>query len=151
MIENHLTKAIEEFIAEAVKDFRLPVENGEMREPKVIDGYLPPKRSKEDDDFPFVLVRAESGVAEMGSTTTTVSFIVGCYTKEVDGYRYCVNVMTRIKNALTMLQDGVLANKYQLRFPIEWSLVPEQPYPYWQLEMTTNWLYNTPQFELEEF
>lgn len=150
MIENHLTEELEVFISEAVADFRLPVKNGEMRAPKVIDGYLPPKRSGADDDFPFIVVRSESGVCEGGKTTVTVAFIIGCYTEEVDGYRYCLNVMSRIKNALTMLPNGTLANKYQLEFPIEWSLVPEQPYPYWQLDMMTKWVYNTPQFEVGE-
>lgn len=150
MIENNLTDALEKFIAESVADFRLPVQNGEMRAPKVIDGYLPPKRSGSDDDFPFVVVRSEAGSVEEEMTTTTVSFIVGCYTKEVDGYRYCVNVMSRIRNALAMLPNGILANKYRLEFPIEWSLVADQPYPYWQLDMTTKWVYNTPQFQYEE-
>lgn len=145
MIENLLTKALREKIEEIVKDYRLPVENGEPRCPQVINGYLPPKRSGADDDFPFIIVRAEGGKSEEEQTEITIALIIGCYSDEYNGHEHCINIMTRIRLALASMENHVLDKRFVLQFPIEWELLREQPYPQWQLEMTTHWVYNTPQ------
>jgi hypothetical protein len=145
MIENLLTAELRDFINNAVKDYRLPVKDGEGRAPQIINGYLPPKRSSDDDDFPFVIVRAEAGNCEREQTEITVAIIIGCYTKEYNGHEYCLNVMTRIRNALCSMENNILANKYVLQFPISWEVPQNQPWPQWQLDMTTHWDFNTPQ------
>ena len=146
MIEQELVKSLREFIKDAVKDFRLPVETEKKpRAPKVYDGYLPPKRSENGDDFPLIIVRPESATTEREETEVSVAIIVGCYTEEFDGHEYCLNVMTRIRNALTSMENGILAKKYVLKFPITWNIVPEQPWPQWELEIDTKWCFNTPQ------
>lgn len=150
MQENKLTEALREFIREAVKDFRLPVENGEARAPQVINGYLPPKRSGDTDDFPFVIVLPEKGTSNREATEVTVSIIIGCFAEDYDGHEYCLNVMSRIRSALAAMENNILANKYVLSFPVTWELVPEQPWPQWQLNMTTQWEFNTPQANFKE-
>ena len=151
MIEVSLTKALREFIATAVKDFRLPVEKGESRAPQVLNGELPPKQyvepnqSERKDDFPFVVVRPEGAVTEREKTEVNVSIIIGCYTKEFDGHDYCLNVMSKIRNALVSMENGTLNEKYILQFPIEWDNLPQHPWPQWQIIMTTRWVFNTPQ------
>jgi len=157
MIENNLIKALREFIKEAVKDFRLPVENpepiedGDIRAPQIINGYLPPKRSEAKDDFPFVMVRPEKGsIGEVRKMT--ISIVVGCYTEEYDGYELCLSVMTRIANALNTMPNNILASKYVLSSDsdIDWELPDNQPYPQWELYMTTHWEFNSPQAIFEE-
>lgn len=147
MVENELAKALRAFIADAVKDYRLPVKTGEMRAPTVVNGFLPPKRSNAEEDFPFVLVRLEKGVTDLEETAVTVAIIIGCYTTEFDGHEYCINVMERIKQALCSMPYGTLANKYILRYPVKWELPDEQPYPQWQIGMTTEWAYRAPEVE----
>lgn len=144
MIDISLTKALRDKIKEIVADYKLPVKNGEPRCPTVVNGYLPPKRSGVQDDFPFILVRPEEGKVNREDTITTVSIIICCFSEEYDGYEYCVEVMTRIKTALCSMENNILADKYVLTFPIEWDMILEQPYPYWQLDMITKWAYNTP-------
>lgn len=154
MIEQELARNLREFIKDAVKDFRLPVAKEEnARAPKVYDGYLPPKRSEPGDDFPFVVVRPDAATSEQYMTEVTVSIIIGCYAKpeEYDGHEYCLNVMTRIRNALTSMENGRLAERYVLNFPINWNIVPEQPWPHWQLDMETKWSFNTPQAIVSDF
>ena len=156
MIEIYLTKALREFIKTAVKDFRLPVEKGEIRPPQVINGFLPPKQyiqpnqSEREDDFPFVVVRPDKAETDSGKTEVTVSIIIGCYSKDFDGYEYCLNVMSRIRNALSSMKNGVLDKKYILQFPFEWDIVPEQPWPQWQVDITTRWVFNAPQAEFDD-
>ena len=95
MVTNLLTKALRELCAQAVKDFVLPTKEGQNpRVPRIVNGFLPPKRSGngELDDFPFVLVRPEAGTGERESEEIRVNIIVGCYSEEFDGYEYGINV-----------------------------------------------------------
>ena len=147
MIEQGLTKALRLFIEDAVKDFRLPTKSGELRAPIILNGYLPPKRSGVEDEFPFVLVRPDKGSTDRDKTEVDVSIIVGCYSEEFDGYELCFNVMTRIRDALASMDCGTLANKYQLQYPLKWENFDEQPWPQWQLDLITKWWFKAPEIE----
>ena len=149
MVTNFLTKALRELCKQAVKDFRLPTKDGKtLRAPRIVNGFLPPKRSGngELDDFPFVLVRPEAGTGERESEEVRVNIIVGCYSEEYDGFEYGVNVIERIKEKICTLPDETLEQRYQMRYPIKWNMVPEQPWPQWQIDMETPkklYLYST--------
>jgi hypothetical protein len=145
MVTNFLTKALRELCAQAVKDFRLPTKDGEtLRAPQIVNGFLPPKRSTDLDDFPFVLVRPEQCTTERESEEVRVNIIVGCYSQEYDGFEYGVNVVERIKEKICTLPAETLAQRYQMRYPIKWTMVPEQPWPQWQIDMETIWIFNSP-------
>ena len=148
MVTNLLTKALRELCAQAVKDFVLPTKEGQNpRAPRIVNGFLPPKRSGngELDDFPFVIVRPEAGTGERESEEIRVNIIVGCYSEEFDGYEYGINVIERIKEKICTLPAETLDNRYQMRYPIKWNMVTEQPWPQWQIDMETIWIINSPQ------
>jgi hypothetical protein len=144
MVVNELTKALQELCREAVKNFQLPTKGKELKAPQIVNGFLPPKKKDDKDDFPFVIVRPEECVSERGSEEIKVIIIVGCYSEEYDGFEYGLNVVTRIKEKLMTLPAETLNRKYQLTYPIKWNMIPEQPFPQWQLEIETNWVTNTP-------
>lgn len=145
MVTNFLTKALRELCKQAVKDFRLPTKDGKtLRAPQIVNGFLPPKRSSELDDFPFVLVRPEQSTTERQSEEVRVNIIVGCYSEEYDGFEYGVNVIERIKEKICTLPAETLEQRYQMRYPIKWNMVPEQPWPQWQIDMETIWIFNSP-------
>lgn len=145
MVTNFLTKALRELCAQAVKDFRLPTKDGKtLRAPQIVNGFLPPKRSTDNDDFPFVLVRPEQCTSDRESEEVRVNIIVGCYSEEYDGYEYGVNVIERIKEKICTLPAETLDKRYQMRYPIKWTMVPEQPWPQWQIDMETIWIFNSP-------
>ncbi|MBQ3840550.1 MAG: hypothetical protein II819_11555 [Fibrobacter sp.] len=145
MVTNFLTKALRELCEQAVKDFRLPTKDGKtLRAPQIVNGFLPPKRSTDLDDFPFVLVRPEQCTTDRESEEVRVNIIVGCYSEEYDGFEYGVNVVERIKEKICTLPDETLAKRYQMRYPIKWTMVPEQPWPQWQIDMETIWIFNSP-------
>lgn len=146
MVVNEFTADLIAKVEDAVKDLLLPVQKGEVRPPKVIEGYLPPKRSGVDDDFPCVIIRPEKGEVEENAANISAVLIVGCWSEEFDGYKHCVNVMERIKSALVTMENGTLADKYILQYPIKWELAPEQPYPFWQLEMGLSFAHRAPQY-----
>lgn len=151
MVENSLTKALRDYLSACFKDYALPVKGGGTREPKVLNGYLPPKRANAEDDFPFILVRLNSGETDLAASTVSVSIIVGCYSEEYDGYEWCVNVMSKIRESLFGLPCGTLADKYQFRPGFTWEIFPEQPWPYWQLDIKTQWLLEPPRIDAGEF
>jgi hypothetical protein len=145
MVTNFLTKALRELCEQAVKDFRLPTKDGKtLRAPQIVNGFLPPKRSTDLDDFPFVLVRPEQCTTDRESEEVRVNIIVGCYSEEYDGFEYGVNVVERIKEKICTLPAETLAQRYQMRYPIKWTMVPEQPWPQWQIDMETIWIFNSP-------
>lgn len=145
MVTNFLTKALRELCEQAVKDFRLPTKDGKtLRAPQIVNGFLPPKRSTDLDDFPFVLVRPEQCTTDRESEEVRVNIIVGCYSEEYDGFEYGVNVIERIKEKICTLPAETLAQRYQMRYPIKWTMVPEQPWPQWQIDMETIWIFNSP-------
>lgn len=150
MIEQELVRALQAFLAEALKDFGMPTKDGKLRPPKIIDGYLPPKRSGTDEDFPFVVVRPDSGTTDQNAVNVEVTLIVGAYTEETNGYLYCLNAMTRIRNALLSLRNGCLADRFLLVGEFSWKNLEEQPWPQWNLFITTNWMTNAPQFLTSE-
>lgn len=145
MVTNFLTKALRELCEQAVNDFRLPTKDGKtLRAPQIVNGFLPPKRSTDLDDFPFVLVRPEQCTTDRESEEVRVNIIVGCYSEKYDGFEYGVNVVERIKEKICTLPAETLAQRYQMRYPIKWTMVPEQPWPQWQIDMETIWIFNSP-------
>ncbi len=145
MTETNLSRALCEFVREVTKDLQLQAKGGELKAPQVFEGELPPKRSNDKDDYPFVIVRFEDSKSDLGQTNVAMIIAIGCYTQETTGHLDCLQVYERIKRALCEMPFQTLDDRYQLGFPIECKNIPEQPWPYWQLEMTTNWTFNTPQ------
>ncbi len=149
MVENLLAKAIRNFLAEKLKDFLLPCEiDGQGKSLQIINGYLPPRTTKEkvtdEDLYPFVLVRPESAETDRESTVVTVAIIIGTYSKEAIGHEYALNVMARIREALCTLPDLQLERKYQLEFPIKWEGYDSPAWPFWQIDMKTEWIIRSP-------
>lgn len=145
MVTNLLTKAIRNKVTESVVNFRLETPKGTLKAPQVVNGFLPPKKIGPDDDFPFVIVRPESGIMDPESQQIKVNIIVGCYSESFDGYEVCLNVVNRIIDKLSSLPGGILEGKYIASFPIRWNMTPEQPYPQWQIDIETNWTCRSPE------
>lgn len=148
MTINNLTKAIRAKVSKIVEDFRLTTEFEENpRCPRMFNGDLPPKRSDSLDDFPFIIVRFEESESVNEETTATIVIVAGCYTEDYEGHEDCINVLSRIQTALLSMPDGILDNKYILQPPVLMTNLPEQPYPQWQVNMTTKWTFRAPAFE----
>ena len=151
MIETQLTRDLREYLSVELSDLRLPMKSGGTRAPAVVNGYLPPKRTKESDDFPFVLVRADRGETSPDATTVSVSIIVGVYSDDFDAHDICLSVMAKIRQALYDLPHGTLSERYQFRPGLSWENFPEQGWPYWQLDIKTEWLMPGPEFAPDQY
>lgn len=145
MIETRLTNDLRDYLRERLAEVKLPTKAGGTRAPEILNGYLPPKRTKTGDDFPFVLVRADRGQTAPDATTVSVSIIVGVYSEDFDAHDICLSVMAKIRQALYDLPDGTLSERYQFRPGFSWENFPEQGWPYWQLDIKTEWLMPAPE------
>lgn len=141
-----------EFIEPVVADFRLEtnVKGLPPRAPQVQGGYLKEKlpnqaQAQGDPDFPNVIVRfVEMTDGENGSTAT-VKIMTGTHSfDEKDGWRDCMNVITRIKTAL--MKKGTVG-PFRFNKPYLLELPEEQPYPYWAAILTLNVEVGQPQIE----
>jgi len=130
-----------EFITLVVVNFELESNiPGIKKAPQVISGYLKEKKPKEKQtvpDFPYVIVRYLDDTDTSESNTATVRVIAGTYSEdEQGGWRDCVNVITRIKEAL--LKQRFIGGPFKIEYPIKTELPEEQPYPEWVAFLTLN-------------
>lgn len=150
MTENHLTQELRALLEDALREFCYLAQDGNREgPPRIINGFLPPKKEPDGRDWPFVLIRPVEGSIDEEETTVSVQIIVGCWSREFEGYEYCLNVLSRIRNALTMLPARTLDYRFRLAFPIKWEFLSEQPYPSWTAVMTTDWILRTPDVRTE--
>lgn len=148
MNEIDLCRSLKRLVEEVVSAYRLQTKNGEPVVPKVYCGYLPLKNSDEEN-FPYVLVRHESSSTDWEGTTAQVAIIAGAYCEGKDendevgvkmqGNFDCLNILSAIRSELLNLEAETLDNRYVLLNPIEINTPAEQPFPYWQTDMTTKW------------
>ena len=142
MVEIMLAAALRSFLADLSQTFSaMPCDDQLMRKPVVVDGYLPQKRETDLDFSPQIIVRVMGSTAECEVTEVTVD------STSNDGYAYLLTMAERIRTALLRMPMQTLDRRYVLQFPLECRLPDDQPWPNWQMSMSTRWLIKTPQFE----
>ena len=113
---------------------------GIKKAPQVISGYLKEKKPKEKQtvpDFPYVIVRYLKDTNAEEGATAIIRVIAGTYSEdEQSGWRDCMNVITRIKEAL--LKQRFIGGPFKIEYPIKTELPEEQPYPEWVAFLTLN-------------
>ena len=130
-----------EFITLVVVNFELESNiPGIKKAPQVISGYLKEKKPKEKQtvpDFPYVIVRYLKDTNAEEGATAIIRVIAGTYSEdEQSGWRDCMNVITRIKEAL--LKQRFIGGPFKIEYPIKTELPEEQPYPEWVAFLTLN-------------
>uniref|UniRef100_UPI003FEFB67C hypothetical protein n=1 Tax=Parasutterella excrementihominis TaxID=487175 RepID=UPI003FEFB67C len=68
-----------------------------------------------------------------------MSIVVGTYGKDSVGYRDAVNVLDAVVNAIVEFTQLPLKQKFHLVPELDWQIIKDQPWPYWQLELKTLW------------
>lgn len=125
-----LVDTLVDFIKPFVRDFVLQtnVEGAEHKAPEVMCGYLPEKvatAKQKKPDFPHVIVRY---LNDDGSVAT-VHIIAGTYSEDPQhGWRDCMNIITRIKQAL---QKTPTIGAFRIQAEMKTELPEEQPFPEW--------------------
>lgn len=143
MNEVLLCSALRQRIKDAVEQLEVPHDlsvNGSLpgiKSARVVNAFLPPKRSDDIPDFPFVLVRPSKGKSTGNDSTCTVKILIGAYSEEYDegghiGYEYAMLLNSAIRRSL--FDQPILDNVFMFNREYDWQLSDEQPYPEWILE-----------------
>ena len=122
-----------DFIKPVVAEYVLPSNVPWItKAPQVLGGYLPekkPRPGQDPPDFPYVIVRYLEDDDTYEENTATVRIIAGAYSEDTqDGWRDCMNVITKIKTALLKQR---FFGPFKIEKPVKTELPEEQPYPEW--------------------
>lgn len=112
-------------------------------QPKVVNGYLAPKRSKNEPEYPFIIVRPRKGEIDRENRyKVDAQIIVGTFSEEPDGHEYAILVFERVLRALR--ENPTLDKRYTLDYPTSWALYDEQQFPFWQVVGRVSYLIPAP-------
>lgn len=143
-----LLDALKAFIEENTKDILLPVrvdrKSGEAKErPAEVYKMRLPTKDAETKRIPYVLLQYIKSTdtqtaGEMPESSCMVRIVAATYSEDGEEGALCVlNLLTRIRIAL--LRDGVIAERFMLKPPIEMIVYPDSTPPYYLGEMMTEW------------
>ena len=137
--------ALREHLKTSLQNIKLPTRgddletDGPARNLKIIDSYLPTREEDYEDPYPFILVRANSSQITERRSQTEVSIVVGTYGQDSVGYRDAINVLDAVVNSIIGFAQLPLKQKFHLVPELDWQIIKDQPWPYWQLELRTLW------------
>jgi hypothetical protein len=125
--------------------FRDPGREDTFIAPRFYINALPPKRKKgqDNEDFPFIVVRAPEGEDAQDHARITTQIICGIYSAEDQpgGANDIQNMVDRVRGYL--LANRILAKKFELQLPLSWQMGTDeernQPHPYYVGTITANW------------
>lgn len=143
-----LLDALKAFIEENTKDILLPVrvdrKSGEAKErPAEVYKMRLPTKDAETKRIPYVLLQYIKSTdtqtaGEMPESSCMVRIVAATYSADDEEGALCVlNLLTRIR--IAFLRDGVIAERFMLKPPIEMIVYPDSTPPYYLGEMMTEW------------
>lgn len=143
-----LLDALQAYIEQETKDIILPVrvdrKSGEAKErpPEVHKMRLPDLKA-ETKRIPYVLLQfiKSTDSQEPGrppDSSCMVRIVAATYSEDgEEGARCILNLLTRIRVAF--LRDGIIADRYMLKPPLEMIVYPDSTPPYYLGEMISEW------------
>jgi len=143
-----LLDALKAFIEENTKDILLPVrvdrKSGEAKErPAEVYKMRLPTKDAETKRIPYVLLQYIKSTdtqtaGQPPESSCMVRIVAATYSEDGEEGAMCVlNLLTRIRVAL--LRDGVIADRFMLKPPVEMIVYPDSTPPYYLGEMMTEW------------
>ena len=133
---------------ENTKDILLPVrvdrKSGEAKErPAEVYKMRLPTKDAETKRIPYVLLQYIKSTdtqtaGEPPESSCMVRIVAATYSEDGEEGAMCVlNLLTRIR--IAFLRDGVIAERFMLKPPIEMIVYPDSTPPYYLGEMMTEW------------
>lgn len=116
-----------------------------------VSGFQDFSGDRSDEFFPFIIVYVQDGVIQEGPMAHTVQtgFAIGVYDDngERQGHRDILRIISKIEEKFE--KNNILAKKFLLRFPMEWSLqdADDDTYPYYFGGLSLN--FDTPTYRRE--
>lgn len=147
ILEN-LLDAIKDFIEEQVKDYRLPVkQEGWDEQPPYrtadVSQMTMPDPDEDRERIPYIEIQLLNGKDERDrdgrmKSTVSVRIIITIYNKDkFEGRMQIVHIVQRLRRAL--IRRGLLGGCFELQFPLEYLIYPDDTEWYHLGEMATIW------------
>lgn len=137
---------LQDFLVKELKDlfnnFKLKNAKNEDSNLNIYPQYLPAKKGQKDvDHFPFITVKITEGEDpnEGDANTCRIMLMVGIYdpSEDYQGYKDVLNILQRMYEHLMM--NKVFDKKYEVEYPIKFTLTDEDFQPYFFGALDTNW------------
>lgn len=148
MTSSDLLDALKTYIEKITSDIILPVKvdrkSGDSKE-RAADVYRMrlPKKSDETAKIPYILIQFIKSIdthdpGQPPESVSMIRIVVATYSEdESEGSENVLNILTRIR--IAFLKDGLIAERYILKSPLEAVVYPDDTAPYFLGEMMTNW------------
>ncbi len=129
-------------LQEVAAGFPLLETKTSARAPVVFDGWLPPKPGSDAEQYPFFLLRPETGTdTEEGADqvgTATLKIVIGTYSDTDDGWLDLMLLIDAIRSSLGD-EPTLKGTAFEHFGPLTWTIPEEQPRPQWLGTVTTIW------------
>lgn len=148
-----LQDALVEDVKQEFKGFKLVNQNEELANINIYPQNLPEKKEENDiKHFPFIIVKLVNGKLESieDDETVIVLFIIGIYddNENKQGGKDIINIIEKYKNHLIHKK---FIDKYELLYPLEWSIQEEDLHPFYYGGIETKWKIKKMQQKESEF
>lgn len=143
-----LLESLKAYVKEETKNLILPTRvdrhSGSRPErPAEVHVMALPDKKSETERIPYVLLqfltsedKQEPG--EEAESRCKIRIVAATYSEDkAEGYLHLLNLLTCIRIAL--LRDGIIADRYLLKTPLEMIVYPDSTSPYYLGEMMTEW------------
>lgn len=139
-----LNEALSKRIEEATHDLSLETREGDFVSPQVVTGFAPPPREEGSPKSPFIVaVPVKGDIGNDGYHRVKMGIVISVYSKDFRAADWLTTIASRIIRNLR--EKPTLADRYLLEYPIEWDMMfDEQPYPFWQIQMLTEFTIPAP-------
>lgn len=146
-LEN-LLDALKAFIEEQLKDYRLPVKqegwtNQPLYRPAEVSEMVMPDPDEDHERIPYIELQILNGKDEPGQngrmkSTVSVRIILTLFNKDKsEGRMQVLHMVQRLRKA--MIQTGVIGGCFELQWPLEYLIYPDDTEWYHMGEMATIW------------
>ena len=107
----------------------------------IYNGFVPTK-AQNKSVFPYISIFLTGGDVDIERCNCKVQFDIGVY--DENDNRSLFNIIRRILNALSSLDNWTLDKKFVLNFPFSWTVLDENKHPYHQASILTSWSWYAP-------
>ena len=155
ILEN-LLDALKAFIEEQLKDYRLPVKQEgwakqPLYRPAEVSEMVMPDPDEDHERIPYIQLQILNGKDERDQngqmkSIVNVRVIITLFNKDkFEGRMQIVHIVQRLRKAL--IQTGVIGGCFELQWPLEYLIYPDDTEWYHMGEMAVIW--SIPSFERE--
>lgn len=134
-----LEKEIKKILEKETSKLSLKTYFSDMRPPKVIIGQIP--RENLEILVPCITIKSPSGKNSLIERRIELRIAVAIFNENSEeGYSQLYDLLESV--AKIIVEKGTLLNEFEILPEYNWSLLEEQPYPYWAGEIVFNILGN---------